>query len=132
MKVVLDTNVLMAAHGTRGLCAAIYEVCLDEHEIVVSEHILDELARNLSKKFKMPPLLANNVTASVREQATVVKPLDVTQSACRDPDDLPVLGTLTASDAECLVTGDRDLLDLESYSGKPILSPRGFYDLLSK
>jgi len=32
--------------------------------------------------------------------------------------------------ADCLVTGDRDLLDIRQFHGIPILSPRAFHDQL--
>lgn len=50
--------------------------------------------------------------------------------ACRDGDDLPVLGTLLAAKADCLVTGDQDLLELREFHSIPILSPRAFHDRL--
>ena len=35
MKVVLDANVIVAAFASRGLCEAILELCLSEHEIIL-------------------------------------------------------------------------------------------------
>ena len=130
MTVVLDTNVLLAAFATRGLCEAVFEVCLAAHEIVLSEHILKELRRHLRVKFKVPASHADQVIAFLREHAALVKPAKVPASACRDHSDLPVLGTAVAAEADCLVTGDRDLLDLKEFRGIPILSPRAFHDRL--
>ncbi len=130
MTVVLDTNVLLAAFATRGLCEAVFEVCLAAHEIVLSEHILKELRRHLRVKFKVPASRADQVIAFLREHAALVKPAKVPASACRDHSDLPVLGTAVAAESDCLVTGDRDLLDLKEFRGIPILSPRAFHDRL--
>ena len=130
MTVVLDTNVLLAAFATRGLCEAVFEVCLAAHEIVLSEHILKELRRHLRVKFKVPASHADQVIAFLREHAALVKPAKVPASACRDHSDLPVLGTAVAAESDCLVTGDRDLLDLKEFRGIPILSPRAFHDRL--
>lgn len=132
MRVVLDTNVLMSAFGTRGLCEVVYEVCLADHDLITSDHILKEMQKHLVGKFKMTQPRVREVVALVREQAKVVKPASISKTVCRDVDDLPVLGTLLAGEADCLVTGDRDLLDLDSFEGKPILSPRAFYDTLIK
>jgi len=128
--VVLDTNVLLAAFATRGLCEAVFEVCLAAHEIVLSEHILKELRRHLRVKFKVPASHADQVIAFLREHAALVKPAKVPANACRDHSDLPVLGTAVAAESDCLVTGDRDLLDLKEFRGIPILSPRAFHDRL--
>ena len=42
------------------------------------------------------------------------------------------LGTALAADAECLVTGDKDLLSLKRYQDVLVLSPRAFYDRLKQ
>ena len=130
MKVVLDTNVLVAAFATRGLCEAVLEVCLAGHDIVLSEPILRELGRHLRGKLKVPRAQAQAIVAFLREHAAVVVPAKVPADACRDRTDLAVLGTALAAEADCLITGDRDLLDLREFRGTAILSPRAFHDRL--
>jgi len=128
MKVVLDTNVLMAAFGTRGLCESVFELCLERHEIVLSEHIFRELQRHLCTKFRMTEAQAQGVVNFLRENATVVEPAEMPTSTCRDVDDLPVLGTCQTAGADCLVTGDADLLILSSCGPTKIMTPREFYE----
>jgi len=128
MKIVLDTNVLLAAFGTHGLCESVLELCLERHEVFLSEHILCELQRNLCTKFRMATDLAENVLIFLRESAAVIEPAMMPPSACRDADDLPVLGTCQAASADYLVTGDADLLVLSSYGSTKILTPREFYE----
>ena len=126
MKVVLDSHVLLAAYGTRGLCEALLDVCLDSHELILSEHILAELRRDLAVTFKASEAHADAVIASLRKEAELVGPATVPREAFSDPDDLPVIGTAVAGQADCLVTGDRALQALGSYQTVPILSPRVF------
>lgn len=52
MRVVLDTNVLLAAIATHGLCQALVTLIYREHVVVLSEHILGEVARHYHGKFK--------------------------------------------------------------------------------
>lgn len=130
MKVVLDTNVLLAAFATRGLCEGLLDICLESHQIVLSEHILTELRRHLIKKIKMSTKRAGAIVAFLREYAQMVEPAKVPKNACRDADDLPVLGTVLNGQAQCLVTGDRDLLEIKHFHNVPIISPRTFYDSL--
>ena len=130
MKVVLDTNVLLAAFATRGLCEAVFEACLASHEIVLSDHILKELHRHLRGKMKVPARQAGAIMLMVREYATIIQPAKVPTEACRDRSDLAVLGTALAAKADCIITGDRDLLDLGTFRGTAILSPRAFHDRL--
>jgi predicted nucleic acid-binding protein len=51
---------------------------------------------------------------------------------CRDPEDLPVIGTALAGGAHYLVTGDKDLLYIREFRGTAILTPREFYEVLSR
>lgn len=131
MRVVLDTNVLLATFGTRGLCEALFSACLEGHEIVASEHILGELRRHLTGAFRMPARRADEIVAFVREHAELVAPVPIPATACRDPDDLPILGTGVAARADLLVTGDRDLLELKRHSGIRIVTPRECYERLA-
>jgi predicted nuclease of predicted toxin-antitoxin system len=43
---------------------------------------------------------------------------------CRDPKDEPILECAERAEAECIVTGDHDLLSLASYRGIRIIGPR--------
>ena len=132
MRVVLDSNVLLAAFGTRGLCEAVTAACLESHEVIVSEHILEEVSRGLTEKFKVPPHQVKANIAFLREHCRTVKPAHVPSQACRDAKDLAVLGTALAAQAHCLVSGDQDLFVLRQFKEIPILSPRAFYDMLKK
>lgn len=130
MKVVLDTNVLFATFATRGLCDALLGACLQSHEVMLSEHILGELQEHLAAKLKMPQSLLRAIDRLLREQSLLVEPLPLPRSACRDSNDLPVLGTAVAGSVDALVSGDADLLALRDIRGVPILSPREFYERL--
>lgn len=130
MKVVLDTNVLLAAFAFGGICNTILQECIANHHIILSEHIFKEFSKHLSGKLGHSKAATNQRLDFLRETAQVVEPDNITDG-CRDKDDLPVLGTLSAGQADCLVTGDKDLLELREFNGKPILSPRQFFDFLN-
>ncbi len=130
MRVVLDTNVLLAAFAAHGLCEALVAVCFQSHEVILSEHILAELDKHLKGKLKMPADQRRDIENLLREQARVVEPATIPVKVCADPDDLPVLGTAVTGLADALVTGDAELLGLKEVQGVPILSPRAFYDRL--
>jgi predicted nucleic acid-binding protein len=48
----------------------------------------------------------------------------------RDPDDDHVLAAAVVGEADCIVTGDKDLLVLDPYEGIRIVTPREFLDVL--
>lgn len=130
MRVVLDTNVLLAGFATHGLCEALLTLVYRDHTVILSEHILDEVSRHFSGKFKATKVQAEAVVAFLRSSSEIVDPAAVPRGTLRDKDDLPVLGTAVAAAASCIVTGDRELLALGTFQGVDILSPRAFYDRL--
>ena len=128
MKVTLDSSVLIAAYVARaGVCAELLEEILRRHELILSQHILDEVRRKLTHKFFFPPRLVTSVVESLVNAATLVAPTALPSNACRDPDDLPVLGTAVAGEAEFLITVDKDLLDLQRCGTVAIIRPGEFW-----
>ena len=132
MKVVLDSNVLIAAFAARGLCESLFELCLERHEIVSSAPLLAEVREKLRSKIKLPKETIDEILGFLERHTSNVVPADVSADACADPDDLMVLGTAKAGDASYLVTGDRDLLALETYEGIGIATPRKFWESESR
>lgn len=130
MKIVLDANVIIAAFAARGLCESIMEVCLSEHEIVLSDDLFDEILRNLRLKIKLPTNIVDNICELLREHANISIPEPLASDVCRDPDDIKILGLAVASNADYIVTGDKDLLILKNFQDIPILNPRSFSDIL--
>ena len=132
MRVVLDTNVLFSAFVTHGVCAGLYEECLLQADIFVSDFILKELAERLVTKGKFTKTEAQEVVRAVKKDAHLVSPAPRSESVCRDPDDDWILATAVAAEADAIVTGDQDLLILKTYDGIPIVSPRSFLALLQQ
>ena len=126
MKLVLDTNVLIAALISRGVCADLLEHCVLHHEMVSSDFITNELRRHLVGKFKYDAVAADEAVALLLSQMEIVTPKALPQPVCRDGDDDFILATAIAGQAECIVTGDKDLLVLQQYEGIEIVSPSDF------
>ncbi len=127
--VVLDTNVLLAAFISHGLCHELHELCVREHEVVLSDFLLGEFRRNLTGKFRVPDERAGPAETLLRSEVEIVEPAPLPTSVCRDPDDDWVLATAVAGASRCIVTGDKDLLTLGGYEGVRILEPRAFWEL---
>ncbi len=130
MRVFLDTNLLVSAFATRGLCADVLQVCLVEHQLVLGETVLAELQRILQGKIGLPPGIIQEADVFLRRQAMVVSDAPLLSLAIREREDLPVLAEAIAGNADVLVTGDKDLLDLPSDPPLSILSPRAFWEEL--
>ena len=128
MKVVLDSSVLIAASISRaGVCAELLEDVLTHHELVVSRYIVDEVAQKLLEKFGFPDREVRQLQRLLLRVGTLVDPVELPQGACRDADDLPVLGTAIASAAQLIVSVDKDLLSLSEFRGVAIVKPGEFW-----
>ena len=132
MRLVLDSNVLIAAFVARGVCSELLEYCVREHEPVTSEAVLEEVRRNLVDKIKVTAAQADQTVRLLRTRLDVVEPVALDRAVCRDPGDDVVLGTAMAGRCEAIVTGDRDLLDLVTHGDIAIVSPRGFWSFESQ
>jgi len=125
VRLVVDTNVLIAGLVADGLCRDIVKRRLPACELFTSRALLDELAEILREKFDTRsqdlPLLQ-----VYEAEATIVRPKPLPKPICRDTDDDEVLATAVAARAEIILTGDDDLLALEEFQGIRILSPRKF------
>lgn len=130
MRVCLDTNVLIAAVATRGLCADVLRTVLAEHELVIGEVILAELRRVLTTKFKVPADRIDVIEAIFAPFPVLPKPSAPSEVPVRDPSDRWILATALAGEAEVLVTGDEDLLSVAGDAPIRILAPRAFWELL--
>lgn len=127
MKVVVDTNVIVAGLVAEGVCRDIVKRRLPACELFTSRALLDELAEKLREKFGLQPdeLPLLKIYA---DEATVIKPSRLPKPVCRDADDDEVLAVALAAKAEIILTGDKDLLVLKEFQGIKILSPRQFVE----
>ena len=128
MRILLDTNVLASAFGTRGLCADVLRVALSDHELVVPEVVLAELRRVLQKQFKVPRLLVQEIESLLREHQVISKPANPGPVRLRDRSDEWVIASALDGRADIIVSGDGDLLALGDTGPVPVLSPRQFWD----
>ena len=132
MKVVLDTNVIIASFASRGLCHSVFELCLDRFEIIISSFLIDEIETNLLKKLKLPGQLIKNITEFLSENATLIEIDKSPEDVCKDPEDAKLLALAQKSGASFLITGDKDLLSIKRYASSKILSPRQFWETVKK
>ena len=136
MRLVLDTNVLVSGLLFPGgppsrLVKAWRGGAFD---LVISDFVINELEKtwtHLAPRLKAAPNDLEDFidTLGLRAELHRLDTVMLAQAGAAglpDPDDVPVLALLIGSGADCLVTGDKDLLALAD--NFPILSPADFID----
>lgn len=130
MKVFFDTNVLASALTTRGLCAELFEVVLQSHDLLISESVVLELERILPGKPGQSVSVTEGFIAFLHDEACVVEGEHPFPSL-PDPDDEPIIAAALAGQAHVFVTGDKALLNLQQVVNLPVISPRQFWETLA-
>jgi len=130
MRVVLDTNVIVAAFATRGLCSEVFVVCLSDNTTIISNHIISEVKEKLISKVRLPQTTVDEIINYLKEIAEICKTKRVDKSKCRDIDDIKVIGTAISGNARFIITGDKDLLSLKKHGEIEIITPREFWSRL--
>lgn len=135
MRAVLDTNVLISSVISTGVP---HEIVLkgfsSEYQIVVSVATLTEFRDTLLKypeKFHMDEEDVQQEVETIRYFAEFVDPDEEITAVKDDPDDDKFLEAAVAGNVDYIVSGDRHLLDLDSFQGIDIVEPRTFYELLT-
>lgn len=135
MRLILDTNILIAALITKGSPPdLLYEAWRDgRFSLVTSDIQIDEIRRVTRReavRLRIHPAEAGRMVGDLRRLALSMNQLP-TVEVSRDPYDNFLLAMAQVSNADLLVTGDkRDLLTLTHHRGTRIVTARAALALL--
>jgi predicted nucleic acid-binding protein len=131
VRVFLDTNVLVSALGTRGICADLLQAVVLDHTLVWSDGVRSELEQALRRSFRLPSLMLTGYLeflANVAETAPEAAPLPL---AVPDPSDAPILASAAGARSDLFVTGAKALLELARIGTMEIVSVRATWERFS-
>jgi len=133
VKAVFDTNVLIAAFMTEGLCSGILiRARKQAFNLVLCDDIIREFEGILMKKFKLTSIDISEISTIVSEAASeILHKLGPIPNICRDPNDDMIIACAIDAAADYIVTGDEDLLILKRYKDIVIINPRNFESLFA-
>ena len=99
--------------------------------------MLDELEGILGRKkfanrLSRQPLSAKELVLRYADLALLVTPALIEPIVLADPDDDHVLACALAAQADLIVSGDADLLNLKSYHGIPIVDPARAFERIAQ
>ena len=131
-RAVVDTNVLIsAALRSSGRPRRVVDTIRNTNaSLLFSDETIDELRTRIQRP-KFDRCVSKRLRDAYLLQLLAVSDwVSITRSrlGCRDPDDDKLLETAIMGEADCLVTGDGDLLDMSPFQGVPILTPTQFLD----
>jgi len=138
MNVVLDTNVIVSAViSPKGPPAQIFGAWRAQaFALVTSPDLLAEVQRTLSydRIRRYLPWSDDELlefVSQLRRVATVVTPTQTVDVVRRDHADNRVLEAAAVGEAEYVVSGDHDLLDVGTHQGIRIVTPARFLAVLA-
>jgi uncharacterized protein len=135
MRVVVDTNVWLSSLLWGGQPDRITQLVeLKQITAISSEEILIELTEILQKakfqkRLNQLGFTAGEVTIIARRLMTFVVIEELLVPELRDPKDQMILATAIAGNAEVIISGDKDLLTLQSFRDISIFSPFQFLSI---
>jgi len=129
LRLVFDNNVVVSAALLAGsVPRQAFDKALDEGTVLISVPVLLELAEVLSRK-KFNKYLREEermrFMVALLKEAELVE-ITETVTDCRDAKDNKFLELAVNGEADCIVSGDEDLLVLNPFRGIPILTPKEF------
>jgi len=131
MRAVIDTNVIISALFWGGRPRRVVDLAAaGRFQAVTSPELLAELDTVLAEDFDIPPDRLDLILRDVLSYAELVASVEELEAPVRDAADLIVIACALAGPADVIVTGDRDLLDLEQFRGVRVLSVSRFLSSL--
>jgi uncharacterized protein len=129
--IVVVTNVLVGGMAFQdGKADRAVQAARRAGTLLFSPEPASELAEVVRRpKFDryMPEATRDEFMGVILEEAVVMEPAE-RLAACRDPKDDKFLELAVGGRADCIVTGDGDLLALHPFRGIPILTPQQFLE----
>ena len=132
MKVFVDTNIIISAIlFPKGKVAIVLSHILAKHTVVISSYTKDECFEVFRRKFptKLDLLEDFFINAGFEIYKSSSQYDTAKFPEIRDAKDLPILASAILSDADILLTGDKDFDDIKI--SKPLIfTPAEYFELI--
>jgi putative PIN family toxin of toxin-antitoxin system len=128
MRLVADTNVFVSAALKQASWPGMALRWIDKYggllKTAVTEQEVIEVLQRPRIAPKIAPFFLDNIRRvfAAAELVTITEPV----TGCRDPDDDKFLALAVNGHADVIISGDDDLLVLDTFRGIPIITPAAF------
>ena len=135
MRIIVDANVVISAALSKfSVPFLALEQVLDSHTNLISEKTFEELKVTLYQpkfdKYFFSDDTRPDILETILQYSLVIIP-GITVTLCRDPNDDKYLELAHSGKADCIITGDPDLLVLNPFEKILIITPKEFLDSIS-
>jgi len=129
-KVVIDTNILISAIGWNAKPGECLKLILeDKIEAFTTQGMLDEVSEVLKyDKFNFSEQEQQKFLEILVSEFRFVNP-EISINQSEDLDDNKFLECAVSADADYIISGDSDLLELKEYEGITITKPETFLEI---
>lgn len=127
MKFLLDTNVLIAAFISSGICHEVLEHIIRNHKLVLSDFIVNEFKSKLLSKFQYTEKEVDEALTLLLTRAEMAQVSPLQSRVCRDADDDNILASADSAKCDCIISGDKDLISLKQFQNIKIIPPSEFW-----
>lgn len=125
-RIILDSNILISAYVFGGKPEAVLNLIISEKvQGITSGVLISEFLDILRKKFGVSQAEILEIEEEIKNTFKIVFP-STTIHIVRDEDDNRVLEAAVEGECDCIITGDKDLLDLKKYKNIKILTAEKF------
>lgn len=130
MKIVVDTNLIISASLSANSVSRAAFKALSGHVVVsCEEQVMEVFSVVKREKFDKFSALKNRIDFVMEfinstHLVRVVEKIKI----CRDAQDDIFINLAISANAEMIISGDKDLLELNGYKGIKIITPREFLD----
>lgn len=135
LKFVIDTNIIISAFLFKNSNPRkALELAKNHHLILLSSNVIQEIKTVIKR-----PKFDRYISLTAREEfldtlirsSLTIDPDEII-TECRDPKDNKYLELAVAGKAECIITGDQDLLILNPFREIPIMTVQEFLTIYEK
>jgi uncharacterized protein len=134
IRVVVDTNLwisFLISNKQHSLDSLLF---LNKARLLFSSELLDEIRTTITKPKLKKYFSANAMEEMLLSLESYIEVVDINSSVkiCRDPKDNFILSLSKDGEADYLITGDKDLLELRAFGNTQIITISAFLEQVKR
>ena len=129
LRLVIDTNILISGlMSVNSLPQQVFDYATSQAILLMSDEVQSEIENVISRPKLQKYITLERRTKFLSELSQQVERVEINQQirACRDPKDDKFLELAVCGEANYIITGDADLLDLHPFQNISIIKAASF------